>query len=253
MESLVATGERTAPGLPDEEYWFARHEAAYAAFPHLLPGPLDGALVADAGAGEGYGAALLRETGAFVTALEYDVAACAHAARRYAGVRVVRANLAALPLASARLDAIVSAQVIEHLWDLPGFLRDCRRVLRAGGALVVTTPNRLTFSPGLGRGEKPVNPFHVEEFDAQQLRALLEAAGFNDVTVLGLHHGPRIARWERDHGSIVAAQVDAVLSGNWPDDLRSFVRSITRDDFEVSSADIDRAADLIGVARQGRP
>ena len=31
---LVLTGERTLPGIPDENYWFRRHEAAYRA---LLP------------------------------------------------------------------------------------------------------------------------------------------------------------------------------------------------------------------------
>lgn len=247
MESLVATGERTAPGLADEEYWFARHEAGYAAIPDLLPGLIPGGRVVDAGAGEGYGAAMLRDAGAAVVSLEYDVAACAHASRRYAGIPVVRANLAALPLASASLDAIVSAQVVEHLWDLPGFLRDCRRALRPGGALLVTTPNRLTFSPGLGRGDKPTNPFHVEEFDAEQVGALLADAGFDRVEVRGLDHGGRIARWEQAHGSIVRAQVDAVLSGHWPAGLRGFVSTITRDDFVIAAGSPESAADLIGI------
>ncbi|MGI9197738.1 MAG: class I SAM-dependent methyltransferase [Candidatus Nanopelagicales bacterium] len=246
MESLVATGERTAPGLPDEEYWFARHEAAYAAIPDLLPGLIPGGRVADAGAGEGYGAAMLRNAGATVVALEYDVAACAHASRRYAGIGVVRANLAALPLASGSLDALVSAQVVEHLWNLPGFLRDCRRALRPGGALLVTTPHRLTFSPGLGRGDQPTNPFHVEEFDAEQVTALLADAGFDRVEVRGLDHGPRIARWEQAHGSIVTAQVAAVLSDHWPADLRDFVSTVTRDDFVVAECSPE-SADLIGI------
>ena len=35
------------------------------------------------------------------------------------------------------------------------FVGECRRVLRPGGRLMMTTPNRLTFSPGL---DTPVNP-----------------------------------------------------------------------------------------------
>ena len=31
---LALTGERTVPGIPEENYWFRRHEAAYLA---LLP------------------------------------------------------------------------------------------------------------------------------------------------------------------------------------------------------------------------
>lgn len=247
---LAATGERTAPGLPDEEYWFARHAAAYAALPSLLAVHLSGATVIDAGGGEGYGAQMLLDAGArFVTSLEYDATACAHSSQTYSAVRVVRTNLDALPLADSSVDAVVSLQVIEHLWDLPRFLRECHRVLRPLGAIAVTTPNRLTFSPGLKRGERPLNPFHVEEFDADQIIGMLESAGFNDVRVLALHHGPRLHAWEHAHGSLVAAQVDAVLSGEWPAEVRAMVSTVTPTDFEVSEAGLPTCADLIGVAR----
>ena len=246
--SLMATGERTAPGLPDEEYWFARHEAAYLALPTLLGQDVSTGLLVDAGVGEGYGAQALLDAGArAVTALEFDPTTCRHAATTYPGIDIVQANLDALPLRSGAVDAVISCQVIEHLWDLPRFLRECRRVLRPGGAVVVTTPNRLTFSPGLGRGERPVNPFHVEEFDAAQVGALLVDAGFADVRTLGLRHGARLLAWEHTHGSIVAAQVDAVLSGHWPDDLRTMVSTVTHDDFDISDPCHDNDADLIGI------
>ena len=60
----------------------------------------------------------------------------------------MRGNLAALPLAESTVDVVANLQVIEHLWDQEGFLAECRRVLRPGGRLLLTTPNRLTFSPG---------------------------------------------------------------------------------------------------------
>ena len=248
-DGLAATGERTAPGLADEEYWFARHVAGYAALPRLLGTASQGRVI-DAGAGEGYGASALLAAGAqSVLALEYDAPTCLHASRAYAGVRVARANLDALPVRSGSVDAVVSCQVIEHLWDLPRFLRECRRVLRHDGVAVVTTPNRLTFSPGLLRGERPINPFHVEEFDADQVEAMLRAAGFPEASVMGLHHGPRLREWERHYGSLVQNQVDAVLSGTWPGPLRDMVATVTPADFEVRSDDIDECADLIGIAR----
>jgi SAM-dependent methyltransferase len=210
---------------------------------------LRGAVVVEAGSGEGYGADRLREAGAArVVALEYDVAAVAHAATTYPAVTTARANLAAMPLASGSADVVVTMQVVEHLWDLRGFLRDCARALRPGGLLVVTTPNRVVFSPGLARGEKPTNPFHVEELDAEQLETLLAATGFDDVRVLGLHHGPRIARWEQASGvGIVPAQVSAVTGvGVVPPDLAHIVASIASDDFVVGDA--DGAQDLVAAA-----
>lgn len=247
---LVATGERTAPGLPDEEYWFSRHEMAYRwTATRLTPGQV----VVDAGAGEGYGAVMLPGR---VIALEYDVTACAHMHRAYPPVAVIQANLDALPLRTASVDAVTCLQVVEHLWDLRGFLRECRRALRPGGELVVTTPQRLTFSPGLGRGEKPVNPFHVEEFDGEQLSELLVDAGFARVEMRGVHHGPRLCAWEIEHGSIVAAQVTAALTGSWPPGLRDIVTSVTADDFVVDvdpfpaqSEHIAAAQDLLAIAQ----
>jgi SAM-dependent methyltransferase len=246
---LPLTGERTLPGVPGEEYWFARHEAAYTWLVQSLAGRIRDAAVVEAGSGEGYGAAMLRAAGArTVLALEYDDASAGHAHAAYPEVHTVRANLAMLPVGDASADVLVTLQVVEHLWDLRGFLRDCARVLRPAGTLVVTTPNRPVFSPGLARGERPTNPFHVEELDAEQLHDLLVGAGFRDVVVHGLHHGPRIEAWESATGSgIVAAQVATVLgSGYVPADLEAFVTSVTADDFVVGAH--DGAQDLVAVA-----
>jgi SAM-dependent methyltransferase len=189
-------------------------------------------------------------------ALEYDAAVCRHLRSTYPRVPVVQANLAALPLRSRIVDAITCLQVIEHLWDLRGFLSDCHRVLRPGGELIVTTPQRLTFSPGLGRGEKPTNPFHVEEFDAEQLDDLLRSAGFAEVQMRGVRHGARIEAWESSHGSLVAAQVDAAMADAWDEDLSAFVETVTVDDFAIDSAaveaadpDMAHAQDLLAIAR----
>ena len=51
---LVLTGERTLPGIPEENYWFCRHLFAYE-----LAAGLGAGRILDAGCGEGYGTALL--------------------------------------------------------------------------------------------------------------------------------------------------------------------------------------------------
>ncbi len=241
MSGLILTGERTVPGLQRENYWFRRHEAAYAWFLRQIGA--NGRIVVDAGSGEGYGAAMLRGAGAAqVVALEYDQQAAEHSSSRYPDVATVRANLAALPLREASVDALITMQVIEHLWDLPGFLQDCRRILRPGGVIVAATPNRCTFSPGLGRGERPTNPFHVEEFDADQVAELLTRSGFGSVQVLGVHHAPGIP------ADLVQRQVSAALADRWPPDLVELVAGITVDDFAVTD-DPGGSLDLIAVGR----
>jgi SAM-dependent methyltransferase len=243
--SLPLTGERTVPGIPEENYWFRRHEVVYQA---LLP-RCAGATVLEAGCGEGYGAELLAGVAERVVALDYDALTAAHVARRYPRLHVLRTNLVALPIADAAVDIVVSLQVIEHLWEQERFLRECLRVLRPGGALLVSTPNRITFSPGR---DTPLNPFHTRELSGAELAGLVAGAGFADVEVLGLHHGPGLLALDAAHGgSIVAAQTAVVLGDRaWPPGLLADVESVTCGDFELRAEDVDESLDLLVVARR---
>jgi SAM-dependent methyltransferase len=241
-DPLPLTGERTVPGVAEENYWFRRHEAAYLA----LASYCRGAVVLEAGCGEGYGADLLASTAEAVIGLDYDLLTTQHVARAYPRVQVLRGNLVGLPLASGSVDVVANLQVIEHLWDQPGFLAECLRVLRPGGRLLITTPNRITFSPGL---DKPLNPFHTRELSAAELTSLLVGAGFRVELMAGLNHGPVIRELDARFGSIIEAQVRVAVSGGaWPEDLLSAVKSITSQDFALSESDVDDSLDLVGVA-----
>jgi SAM-dependent methyltransferase len=235
-EPLPLTGERTVPGIPEENYWFRRHEAAYLALArHCV-----GATVLEAGCGEGYGADLLAGVARKVIALDYDQLTAAHVARTYPRVLTVRGNLATLPLADESVDVVANLQVIEHLWDQHGFLVECRRVLRPGGRLLVTTPNRITFSPGR---DTPLNPFHTRELSPSELDFLLREAGFEVESLHGLRHGPGIS------GTIIERQVAVVLGDNgWPDDLLTEVKAVTAEDFVITGDDLDDSLDLVAVA-----
>lgn len=243
---LPLTGERTIPGLAEENYWFRRHEVVYR---HLLD-LCAGRDVLEAGCGEGYGADLIASAARRVLAVDYDAATVAHVATRYPRVEVVEGNLAALPLDDASVDIVVNFQVIEHLWDQPQFVRECARVLRPGGLLLMSTPNRITFSPGL---DTPVNPFHTRELNAAELSELLTDGGFAMRSMSGVFHGSGlIAMDERHDGSIIGAQIDRALAdAPWSDDLLADVAAVRCDDFDVLDAgerDIDESLDLVAIA-----
>ncbi|MFC6467534.1 class I SAM-dependent methyltransferase [Gordonia humi] len=245
-DQLALTGERTVPGIPAENYWFRRHEVAYE-FIVRRCGGLD---VLEAGSGEGYGAAMIARAARSVTCVDYDVQAVEHTRRVYPELAVHQGNLIDLPLDDASVDTVVNFQVIEHLWDQSEFVRECHRVLRGGGELLMSTPNRITFSPGR---DTPLNPFHTRELSASELTELLSDDGFDISAMLGVHHGPRLreldAKWG---GSIIDAQIDRALAGQeWPEDLVADVASITVDDFEIlrsTDSDIDASLDLLAVA-----
>lgn len=242
--ALELTGERTLPGIPEENYWFRRHEAAYAA---LAPFTV-GAVLLEAGCGEGYGADLLARSARRVVAVDYDPAAVTHAAARYPSLTVVRGDLQRLPLADGSVEVVATLQVLEHLHDQAGFLRECARVLRPAGTLLLTTPNRLTFSPGR---DTPVNPFHTREFSPTELAALLDRE-FAVTRLLGLRHGRRLAGEERRHGSLLDAQL-AEPPQRWPAALRRRVEGVTVADFAVHAGRLDDCLDLVAVAVSRSP
>lgn len=61
-------------------------------------------------------------------------------ARQLEGIWKARADALKLPVKSGAADAIVATAVIEHLEDPSGMMRECARVLRSGGLLIITTP-----------------------------------------------------------------------------------------------------------------
>jgi SAM-dependent methyltransferase len=239
---LPLTGERTMPGVASENYWFRRHEAAYL---HLVDN-IDGVSVVEVGAGEGYGAAMFASSGVSVLAIDFDELSIGHLAASYPSVAAVCGNLASLPVASRSADTVASLQVIEHVWDHPQFVAECARVLRPGGLLMLTTPNRLTFSPGL---DKPVNPFHTHEFTAWELSSLVGHNGLAVMAVRGLGAGDRLVALDAKYGGFAQAQL-ATPPEFWSDGLLADVSSVRVDDFTVSDVAAEDCLDLILLARR---
>ena len=231
---MQITGERTVPGIPHENYWFRRHEVVYEYAQRLLPVESQ---VLEAGCGEGYGAELLRSHRHRLTAVDYDAVATRHVQAAYPGIPVVRGNLVSLPFRTQAFDAVVSLQTVEHLWDQPAFVAECRRVVRPGGPVILSTPNRLTFPPG--------NVFHTTELDPEGLRDLLARPGERPHLV-GVHHGPRIADWEAAHGSIVEAQIGSDPQA-WPVPLAELVVSLRTEDFLLHDGQLESSLDLVAI------
>jgi SAM-dependent methyltransferase len=240
--ALALTGERTIPGLAVENYWFRRHEVVYERLaPHCA-----GLDVLEAGCGEGYGADLIARLARRVIALDYDDASVAHVRAHYPRVQAMHGNLAELPLPEGSVDVVVNFQVIEHLWDQTQFIAECARVLRPSGLLMVSTPNRITFSPGR---DTPVNPFHTRELNAGELSALLTDGGFTVVSMSGVFHGPTLRAMDARHGgSIIDAQIARALAdAPWPAELARDVAAVATADFDI----IEAGADIGGGRARG--
>ncbi len=173
--------------------------AARSAF--LLAHVAAGDRVLDLGCGDGAFAAALTGAGTQVTAVDVAAEAVRRATLRAPGARVLRVSEGApLPLEEDAFDVVWAGETLEHVADVVGLLAEVRRVLRWGGALLVTTPNQARLAVALealaGHPlERRLDPRsdHLRFFTARTLREVLEAAGFAQVAVQALD-GPPLAR-----------------------------------------------------------
>ena len=74
-----------------------------------------------------------------------------------------------MPFEDQSFDAVVANEMIEHIDDPDTFLVEVEVVLRKGGTLLVSTPNKPIYNR-----YKPPNPFHVSEMNVAEFRRLLK-------------------------------------------------------------------------------
>jgi len=132
----------------------------------------------DAGCGTGM---LLASWGASVRGVGLDYSAAAIAGARRRGLRqLMRASVEAIPLRSAGLDLIVSADVLYHrgVSDDVAALREFQRCLRPGGVLVLNLP---AFDWLRSSHDAAIHT--ARRYTAGEIRAKLRCAGLRPVRV----------------------------------------------------------------------
>ena len=145
--------------------------------------------VLDAGAGPGVISSKLKAIGLDVYAA--DISPGLFTAK---GIDCIKVDLdQQMPYEDGFFDCVLSSNLIEHLEDQYTFIRECYRVLRERGKLVVTTPNVLNLKARLanllvgfnlftGRPQNEVDPFeggeHINMVNYYELRVNLHRNGF---------------------------------------------------------------------------
>jgi ubiquinone/menaquinone biosynthesis C-methylase UbiE len=165
MSELVSSGERydlSQLGRIRCEHWHRYlSAAAFVAGKDLL----------DIACGEGYGSALLGRTARSVIGVDISAEAIAHASGHYGAERVRFAvgSVDAIPLPDASIDVAVSFETLEHTDCQDAMLQELRRVLRPGGLLILSSPDKSVYSDAA----PSTNPYHSKELDRTEFVGLV--------------------------------------------------------------------------------
>ncbi len=185
------TGERYIPNLDSPEISYEHwHRYLYATL------FAKGKVVLDIACGEGYGSHLLAQSARNVVGVDISAEAINHAASTYVrkNLEFKVGSLESIPIeGEALFDGVISFESIEHIDEEQqhAFMREAKRILKPGGFLLISTPNRLAYS------DIPAcdNEFHVKEFYINEFRSFLEAY-FKQVRLIGQRIYPVSYLWD---------------------------------------------------------
>ncbi|MEH2004909.1 glycosyltransferase [Nostoc sp.] len=160
------TGERYVPSLNGQIKYEHLHRYA------LCVDYVAGKTVLDIACGEGYGCALFASTAKSVVGVDINSEVVDYATNEYSthnNVRFIVGSCDSVPLSDNSVDVVTSFETIEHHDKHEEMMQEIKRVLKPDGVLIISSPNRLTYSDE----PKYSNPFHVKELYHDELAALL--------------------------------------------------------------------------------
>jgi ubiquinone/menaquinone biosynthesis C-methylase UbiE len=159
------TGERMVPEYNAGKQIYAEHMSRYLFATQFTVDKE----VLDIACGSGYGSHLLLVEGKSKTIVGVDIAkeTVDYCKEKYKSEKLsfVVGSCEEIPLPDKSFDVVVSFETIEHINNHAGFLKEIKRVLRANGILVMSTPNA-----DISQKE---NHFHVHEINVGEFDNML--------------------------------------------------------------------------------
>lgn len=253
----VQSAERVSQKDASDNFVFQRSQLAYHKAAEIVSGD-----VLEIGTGSGYGVSIISpKAKTFITIDKFD---CGIDLTEYPNVEFRQMKVPPLTdLASGSFDYVITFQVIEHIKDDFGMLKEISRVLRPGGKLIISTPNKLM---SLTR-----NPWHIREYTVDEFKNLLRCY-FHKVDASGVYGSENIMNYYRKNKRSVEriARLDIFRFHKWlpnfllriPYDIlnrfnrrrllvknRELTSHIKMDDYFIAEAD-DKCFDLFFVAEK---
>ena len=192
------------------EYRAANHSGSHA---YLYPVVRDalvglpaGTRVLDLGCGNGSFLSLFRGRGWELFGSDFATAGVAIARRSFPDIQFVLADATRQPWEqwfveqAGSFDAIISTEVIEHVYDSRGFLKNAQALLKPGGRLVISTPYhgylKNVFLAVSGKMDSHFTALrhhgHIKFWSRKTFTTLLTEVGFVGLRFYGAGRFPRL-------------------------------------------------------------
>lgn len=141
-------------------------------------------IILEIGTGAGRGVEVLSKVASHYIGIDKNAPLLAELQQKYPNYQFIDMFIPPLKgIDDNSVDTIVTFQVIEHIEDDHAFLKEAHRVLKPGGKIYLTTPNRLM---SLTR-----NPWHTREYLGMELKNLM-LKYFNKVDAQGIHGNEKV-------------------------------------------------------------
>lgn len=212
---IYKTGERVIPGSVQADALY-EHCARYMFAQQYCKNKK----VLNISSGSGYGSVILLKTAKEVFNGDISELSIAYGNKKYGEYNnhFLKIDAQAMDFPDNFFDVIVSFETFEHLPKATSFIQESKRVLKKGGILMVSTPNKVITSPN---STKPRNKFHVKEWDLEQFLNLFKKS-FSLLELLGQHYETP----QKDSGfSQVISFLTRIVTKNTPGFLYKIIKN----------------------------
>ena len=128
--------------------------------------------ILDIACGEGYGSNLMAASARSVAGVDIDEQTIVRAKEKYKkeNLSFLAGSVVHIPYPDANFDVVISFETIEHHDEHEKMMQEIKRVLRPGGILFISSPDKLYYSDKTGFK----NTYHVKELYRTEFEGLLK-------------------------------------------------------------------------------
>ena len=147
-------------------------------------------LVLDVGCGDGLLSHKIKEKGNEVIGVDISSYAKELAEKRNVQVLLHDLEIIPWPFTAKQFDVIIGSEILEHIFNLNDFLKECYRILKNNGLLLLTVPNIVYWKARLkflfGKFYDQSHKGHYHYFTIDTITNLLAINGFQVVKSIGI-------------------------------------------------------------------